>query len=113
MSDSNGFLVGSEIFKKTEFNAKFHMVLKQADQTWMKKVLKISQMSLDISPKLFLTSNLPKLGNIFVGLRPASDLKLFFDALGVLAAVRLCCFITRNVVPTFIVLKVFKCFKKF
>ena len=90
VSDSNGFLVGGEIFKKTEFNAKFHMVLKQADQTWMKKVLKISQMSLDISPKVFLTQILSKLGNIFVGLRPASDLKLFFDALGVLAAVRLC-----------------------
>ena len=89
MSDSNGFLVGGEIFKKTEFNAKFHMVLKQADQTWMKKVLKISQMSLDISPKVFLTLILSKLDNIFVGLRPASDLKLFFDALGVLAAVRL------------------------
>ena len=65
------------------------MILKQADQTWMKKVLKISQMSLDISPKVFLTPILSKLGNIFVGLRPASDLKLFFDALGVLAAVRL------------------------
>ena len=37
VSDSNGFLVSGEIFKKTEFNAKFPMVLKQADQTWMKK----------------------------------------------------------------------------
>ena len=71
MSDSDSFLVGGAIFKKTEFNAKFHMVLKQADQTWMKKVLKISQMSLDISPKLFLIPNLSKLGNIFVRLRPA------------------------------------------
>ena len=81
MSDSNGFLVGSEIFKKTEFNAKFHMVLKQADQTWMKKVQKISQMGLDISPTVFLTPILSKLGNIFVGVRPASELKLFLTLL--------------------------------
>ena len=44
----------------------------------MKKVLNISQMSLDIMTM-----------TIFVGVRPASDLKLFFDALGVFAAVRL------------------------
>ena len=62
VSDSNGFLVGGEVFKKTESNAKFHMVLKQADQSWMKKVLKISQMSLDISQKLFFILNLSKLG---------------------------------------------------
>ena len=52
LSDSNGFIVGGEIFFKNEFIPKFHMVLKQADQTWMKKVVKISQMSLDISPKV-------------------------------------------------------------
>ena len=46
-------------------------------------------MSLDISSKVFVTPILSKLGDIFVGLRPVSDLKLFFDALGVLAAVRL------------------------
>ena len=64
MSDLNYFLGGGENFKKTEFNAKFYMVLKQANQTWMKKVLKISQMTLDISPKVFLTPILSKLYNI-------------------------------------------------
>ena len=51
LSGSNAFLVcGKYLKKKTDFFfAKFHIVLKQIYQTLMEKVLKIFQMSLDIS----------------------------------------------------------------
>ena len=53
MSDSNGFFVWGKNLEKTDFIAKFQMVLKHIHQSLMEKVQKISQMSLDISGEVF------------------------------------------------------------
>ena len=54
------FLVGGEIFKKTEFNAKFHMVFKtskQTDQTRMKKSAKNLSKELGYQSKSIFDTN--------------------------------------------------------
>ena len=43
----------AQFAKKTVFNAKLHMVLNQIYQTSMKKVLKTSQMCLNLSKEVF------------------------------------------------------------
>ena len=61
------------------------MILKQIQQS-LKKILKIFKIILNIY-EIFFTPILAKLAEIFVGLKPPSDLKILFDALCLLAAV--------------------------